>query len=149
MVPLLILLSLIGQSADMARLQNAQRATWHLQALVPDLRLDRAAQVHAEDCARREALSHIGSDRSTYDQRIRREGVRFSSGSENVAAGWPDTPPWWDGDEFDASKAVNGWMGSKVGHRQNVLGRWSHFGNGSATARNGKRYYVSVYAMER
>lgn len=75
--------------------------------------LQRASRKHAQDMIRRDYFSHStqGSG-DTFADRIRAEGYRFSSASENIAYG--TKRQGWAGSIF------NGWMDSS-GHRQNIL----------------------------
>src|SRR5690606_34383868 len=50
-------------------------------------KLARAAQLHADDMASHDFMSHTGSDGSDAADRISREGYQWSAIGENVAAG--------------------------------------------------------------
>jgi uncharacterized protein YkwD len=104
-------------------LVNAERAAEDLDALVLDLRLMEAAQLHSLDMATNDFLSHIGSNGSTPEDRIEAAGyVQWFAWGENAAAGHP-TP----------EDVVAGWMASP-GHRQNILTPFfEHTGVGYAT----------------
>ena len=94
---------------------NAQRAG--LPALVRDARLDRAAQLHAENMARQQRMAHVldgrGPGARVCDQGVCRIGV-----GENVAMGQRST-----GDVMRA------WMNSPE-HRANIQGRYRFIGVG-------------------
>ena len=84
------------------RLLNEQRAAYGLPALAWDETLAAAAQLHANDCYERGWCSHVGSDGSTYKERIIRAGydpVRWSEcwawyGTPELAvAMWMDEVP--------------------------------------------------------
>ncbi len=110
---------------------NAERSQRGMAALVPDPRLQQAAQTHACDSATRNRMGHHGSDDSTLATRVQRQGYRFRSIAENVAAGHP-TP----------AAVVRGWMGS-AGHRRNILARDARdAGIGLAIARDGTLHWV-------
>jgi uncharacterized protein YkwD len=92
----------VGLSAEVFRLVNAQRAAYGLPPLAWSDTLARAAQRHADDCFARGWCSHTGSDGSTYKQRIIREGydpVRWSEcwawygSAERAVAMWMDEIP--------------------------------------------------------
>lgn len=120
--------SLTGTPADMAQVQtdlltaiNSERRKRDLVVLLADERLNRAAQTHAEDIARRGALAHRGTDGSEVDDRALREGYDYIFIAENVAAG-----------QTLAFEAVEGWMRSP-GHRRNILNKDArHLGAGFA-----------------
>jgi len=76
--------------------------------LVVDDRLTAAAQLHAEDMADHQQMSHVGSNGSKFHQRIRDQG-HPEPGAENVARGYPD-----------AATTVREWMASPP-HRKNIV----------------------------
>ena len=123
-----------GESGAMLGAINAARARARLAPLVVDGRLEVAARGQAEDCARRDALSHEGSDGSWPWDRVARAGYRASAASENGAAG-----------QATADAAVADWMKS-AGHRANVLGDWRHMGAARAAGRSGWTYRITVFA---
>jgi uncharacterized protein YkwD len=94
---------------------NAQRVG--LPALTRDARLDRAAQLHAENMARQGRMSHVldgrGPGARVCDQGVCRIGV-----GENVAMGQRTT-----------GEVMAAWMASP-GHRANIQGRYSRIGVG-------------------
>lgn len=105
---------------------NAQRAG--LPALVRDARLDRAAQLHAENMARQQKMAHVLDGRGP-GARVCAEGVcRFGVG-ENVAMGQRST-----------GEVMAVWMASP-GHRGNVRGNYRFVGVGYS---NG--YWCVVFA---
>lgn len=71
--------------------------------------LNAAAQGHSQNMATQDFFAHRGNDGSTFDQRIRSAGYRFSTAAENIAAGYAT-----------AAAVVNGWINSP-GHRANML----------------------------
>jgi uncharacterized protein YkwD len=120
--------------AELLKLHNIARARNGLPALVRDARLDKAAQKYAVVMAERMLLSHtIGG---TFTERLRKEGYRYSSAGENIAAG-QQTP----------TAAVNAWMNSP-GHRQNLLGSYSHVGLGVAADARGVQYWCADFGSE-
>lgn len=92
-------------------LVNQRRAHAGLPALSFNGRLNTAAAVHSADMARRNRMTHIGSDGSTPGVRLRRAGYNWARVTENVAVGF-STP----------SSVVTAWMNSS-GHRANILDR--------------------------
>ena len=96
-------------TAELITLANQQRTAAGLAPLVEHPSLATAAQGQSMDQARRDTMSHAGSNGSNAGQRIAFMGFRWSSWGENVAAGQPTS-----GDVMDA------WMNSP-GHRANIL----------------------------
>lgn len=88
---------------------NAYRHKNGVPPLVLDARLSRAAAMHSEDQARRDRMSHYGSDGSKPMDRAARAGYRPKIASENVASGYKSF-----------SDVMCGWEGS-AGHRENLL----------------------------
>ncbi len=100
---------------------NEERAANGLPALVVDVRLAAAAQVHSEDMADVNTLSHTGSTGSDPADRAAAAGYPIVALGENVAAG-----------QTTAVDVVGDWM-SSPGHRANILGAsFTHVGVGWA-----------------
>lgn len=102
-----------------------------------DPRLDAAAQLHAEDIARHQYVSHVGTDGATVAQRLRRQGYPANRATEGIAL--YRTP----------EKVVAFWMGEPPSgpHRRNIT--WCQYtdaGIGLAYDRNGQRWWVMDYA---
>ncbi len=104
---------------------NKQRTQAGLLGLRLHSRLTAAAQAHSKDMAWCNFLSHIGSDGSSFAERIRRHGYSFSASGENVAFGFTS-----------AQQVVQGWMNSP-GHRANILNpKYKDIGIGYAHKHN-------------
>lgn len=88
---------------------NTARAAEGLLPLTTSKLLMQTAQQHAEFMDKTQALSHMGQNRSTFDQRIKAAGYVFSVAAENIALG-----------ALDAAGVVTLWMGSPP-HRANIL----------------------------
>lgn len=100
--------------------------------------LNRAAQGHANDMARRRVLSHIGTDGSDGGTRIYRAGYAWGAWAENIAAGYTK-----------AADVVAAWYASP-GHRTNMLSTaYIQHGAGVARAANGTLYWCVVFARGR
>jgi len=91
---------------------NAFRAENGLIPLSRNGLLDRAAQAHAEDMARRDYFAHTAPEGSGPADRVDRTGYHWSAVLENLAAGQP-TP----------REVVDGWIRSKTGHREAMLSK--------------------------
>jgi uncharacterized protein YkwD len=116
---------------------NDGRIAAGLPPLVWSPELAHAAQVHAEDCARRDRGSHVGSDGALLDTRIERTGSQPRWASENWA--YAQT----------VQHAFLLWWSEEPGrdpHRRNILDpRYSEVGIGVAAARWGT-YFVADFA---
>lgn len=88
---------------------NSARVTNEIAPLTLDPYLTYAAQQHANFMCEKQLLSHIGKDRSSFDQRIKATGYVFQAAAENVALG-----------AMDAETVVELWMKSPP-HRANIL----------------------------
>jgi uncharacterized protein YkwD len=93
---------------EVVALYNQERALEGLPPLTIDVRLVQSARGHSQDMAINDFFSHVGSNGSSFDQRILAAGYP-SPRSENIAAGY-STP----------ASVVTAWMGSS-GHRANIL----------------------------
>jgi hypothetical protein len=108
---------------------NAFRAQHKLPLLKESAALNNVARSHAADMARRGSLDHDG-----FTQRMN----GYARAAENVAYGCDD-----------ADCTYRMWTNSS-GHRQNMLMQGlTHYGLGSATASNGRRYWALELAGER
>ena len=119
---LAVVLCLVAPSLAFAQWQdnlvqhhNAQRVG--LPALVRDARLDRAAQLHAENMARQGRMSHLLDGRGV-GARVCAEGVCRIGVGENVAMGQRTT-----------GEVMAAWMASR-GHRDNIRGNYRFVGVG-------------------
>lgn len=100
---------------------NSFRAQHKLPPLSVSSMLAAAASSHASDMAARKTLDHKGF----------RERMMGSAGAENVAVGCPD-----------ADCAFQMWANS-AGHKRNMLMKGiGSYGLASATADDGRRYWV-------
>jgi uncharacterized protein YkwD len=88
---------------------NAERKARGLPALVLSAKLDKAAQGHACDNAKRKSISHTSSDGGTLKTRLRRAGYGFRIAAENTGRGFAT-----------GTRAVEWWMHSPH-HKDNIL----------------------------
>jgi uncharacterized protein YkwD len=88
---------------------NAERRANGLGPLRLSNKLDKAAQGHACDNARRMSISHVSSDGGTLKTRLRRAGYAFRTAAENTGRGFGS-----------GARAVEWWMNSSK-HRDNIL----------------------------
>lgn len=102
-------------------------------ALTWDVRLAKAAKLHAADMSASNRMSHTGSNGSTMGQRAHRAGYLWSMVGENVAWGYSDIP-----------SVVDGWKNSP-GHCHNMMTKgYVHLG----AARHGT-YWVQDFGAPR
>lgn len=88
---------------------NAERTARGLSPLKLSAKLDKAAQGHACDNAKRRSISHDSSDGGTLKTRLRKAGYKYRAAAENTGRGF-GTP----------ERAVDWWMNSPK-HRTNIL----------------------------
>jgi uncharacterized protein YkwD len=123
--------------AELLSLINDGRVAAGLPPLIWSPELASASQAHAEDCARRDRGSHVGSDGALLDTRIERTGSQPRWASENWA--YAQT----------VQHAFLLWWSEEPGrdpHRRNILDpRYSEVGIGVAAARWGT-YFVADFA---
>ena len=114
---------------------NAIRVLHGLPPLALDLRLARAARLHAEEQARLGRISHVAGDGALLEARLERAGYAPRAAGENVASGW-DHPAdvarsWWE----------------SADHRANLLRpQTSEVGVGVATNAAGRTYWTLIVA---
>jgi len=107
-----------------------------------DSRLTQAAQLHAQDNAQNDFLSHTGSDGSRLGQRVTAQNYTWSNVGENIAAG-----------QTSEADVMAGWLASP-GHCRNIMSaNFTQFGGGYALSPvSGSyygRYWVQVFARSR
>lgn len=96
------------QSELLAHL-NAERKARGLPALVLSAKLDKAAQGHACDNAKRKSISHTSSDGGTLKTRLRKAGYAYRTAAENTGRGFAT-----------GARAIEWWMHSPK-HKDNIL----------------------------
>lgn len=111
--------------AEMLDRVNAERAAAGAPPLLPDPRLDEAAQRHAEDMLARSYYNHTSPDGTSPASRTRKTGYPGRIVGENIARG-----------PFGVQEVMNNWMGSTE-HRRNVLlPAFAHVGVGVVVGHN-------------
>jgi uncharacterized protein YkwD len=88
---------------------NAERKARGLSALRLSPALDKAAQALACDNAKRRSISHVSSDGSHLQHRLRRVGYAYRTAAENTGRGFAT-----------GKRAVEWWMNSPH-HKDNIL----------------------------
>ncbi len=92
---------------------NQARRGAGLNPLTLQYQLSAAAFAHSQDMACKDFIDHVGSDRSTWYDRIKAQGYSYAYASENIYVGDPAFGGTPDG-------AFTWWMNSEV-HRKNIL----------------------------
>jgi uncharacterized protein YkwD len=112
---------------------NRERAAGGCGRVTANAKLTRASQLHSEDQAAHNTMSHDGSDGSSPWDRSKRAGYDNAIG-ENVAAGYRT-----------ASAVMDGWMNSP-GHRNNIMNCGAKaIGVGVARSSGGTLYWTQMF----
>jgi len=111
-------------------LLNGERAKAGAPAVVLEARLTRAAKKHADELSTRGLLSHTGLDGSSPGDRISREGYRYRTYGEVIAAG-QQTP----------EAVIRAWMNSPGHHAIMMDARYQEVGI-AVTRRAGNPYGI-------
>jgi uncharacterized protein YkwD len=98
-----------AMQAELLQHLNAERKARGLGALKLSSTLDKAAQGHACDNAKRHSISHVSSDGSQLQHRLRRAGYAYRTAAENTGRGFAS-----------GARAIEWWMNSPK-HKQNIL----------------------------
>ena len=98
-----------GPAESVLTAVNAARAKAGCAPLRNNPKLVAAAKSHARAMADQNFFAHAGKDGSRLPSRIARQGYRYRSAAENIAAG-----------QKSAGEVVTGWLQSS-GHRRNIL----------------------------
>lgn len=101
--------SVLAYEQEVARLVNAKRALYGLDALELDWQLSRVARYKSQDMHDKNYFSHTSPTYGSPFDMINDFGISFKSAGENIAKG-QKTP----------SEVVEAWMNSS-GHRANIL----------------------------
>jgi uncharacterized protein YkwD len=114
---------------------NSQRAAAGVAPVALCPRLLLAAQLHSQDQAARNTMSHTGSNGSSLTDRMAAIGYTgWTALGENVAAGYGSV-----------DSVMSGWMGS-AGHRANILSaNFTHVGFGRADGSRGTPYWTQNF----
>lgn len=94
--------------------------------------LEKAAQKHADDMARKKFFSHTGSDKSTVSSRVDKVKFNWIIVGENIAMG-----------NMNEETVVKGWLNSP-GHCKNIMNPEFKY-MGVALSSDGQ-YWVQVFA---
>lgn len=111
---------------------NAFRAQNGQAALFVDKKLQKMAQMHADDMAKRGYFSHVSPNGKKLPDRAKKARYRFCSMAENIAEGYTSL-----------DSVMKGWVKSQ-GHRANML---KSNVEGFGLAKSGK-YWVMVLGRD-
>jgi uncharacterized protein YkwD len=116
---------------------NEERRRYGLHDLHFSPQLSVAAQRHAVCMAENGYFSHTGRQGTTVTDRVlRNTSYRYDKLAENL---------FWRSPDNDPAAAVEGWMTSTTGHRENILSEeFSEVGLGYASS-GSEHYYVQVF----
>lgn len=126
-------------SRQIFELANAMRVQRGLPAFVWDAKIAVTAKNHSIDMGKNNYFDHNNLQGLTPFDRIRNDGILYRSAGENIAAGYED-----------ALAAHAAWMNS-WGHRQALLGNYTHLGVGTAFTTIGSMgtYYTQKFFTPR
>ena len=92
-----------------------------------------SSQKHSEDMMENNYFDHVNLKQKTPFDRMKEEGIEYTSAGENIAAG-----------QTNAIYAHEAWMNS-MGHRKNILGNYKYIGVGIAFGGHYKIYYTQNF----
>lgn len=130
-------LNISAVADEMILRTNAARRAAGLSALVRSVNLMSAAQLQADQMVRAGRMDHElpGQPYPTLKARLVAVQYNVRAAGENIAEG-----------QRGAAGALGTWMDSP-GHRANILSKdYTELGTGVAAARNGRLYFVQVFA---
>ena len=124
-------------------LVNQERAKVGVDPLKINEQLDQAADLHSQDQANMDRLTHRGSDGSFGGDRVKESGYLFSFTAENIAPVALDAGTvMYGGEGFDGITLEPGWMGSED-HRDNILDpNFEDLGVGYGMSADGSPYWT-------
>ena len=129
------------------KLVNKERAKVGADPLKINQQLDRAADLHSQDQARMDNMTHRGSNGSQLGNRVDNTGYEWSRVAENVSQ--VAYTPWtvmYGG--MVGNIDMQGWMES-AGHRQNILDpNLEEIGVGYAVNADGNPYWTQVFGAD-
>ncbi len=126
-------------------LVNQERSKVGADPLSINEQLDQAADLHSQDQASLDNMSHTGSNGSDFGTRIQGEGYQFSTAAENVSQVALDAETVMYGGQGFNNIGIIGWMESE-GHRNNILNPdLQEIGIGYAVAEDGSPYWTQDF----
>jgi uncharacterized protein YkwD len=127
-------------------LVNGARTGRGLPALEWDPAMAEVARAHAADMMRRGVVSHTGGDGSSPVERLRRAGVKFQFGSENIWTYWGNVPEQGPS-TMHAAMMAEPFAPGLWNHIGNILyAGYQRIGIGVVTAPGGVQYMSETFA---
>ncbi len=118
-------------AAECVQMVNNERAAVGIAPVASHPALQKAAELHSTDQAKRKKMTHTGSNGSNAGRRISAQGYNWATWGENVAAG-----------QGDCATVMDAWMNS-AGHRANILNpAFVSIGMGAVKATDGTIYWT-------
>jgi uncharacterized protein YkwD len=96
-------------------------------------KLSQAAAAHAKDMAEQHKADHVGSDKSTVGDRVKRTGYPYLDVGENIADG-----------QKTVLEVMTGWLESPS-HRENIMADFTEMGGARAKDDRGVNYWCVVF----
>ena len=104
---------------------------------LPPLKYDEKATIcatkHSKDMRDNKYFDHNNLNEETPFDRMKKEGIYYTSAGENIAAG-----------QSNSVFVHNGWLNS-LGHRKNILGNYKYIGIGIVFGGNYNTYYTENF----
>lgn len=129
--------NVVAVADEVADRTNATRRSAGLPALLRSVNLMQAAQLQADQMVKAGRMGHELAGQPYPTLKTRLAAVQYAprAAAENIAEG-----------QRSAGQVITMWMDSS-GHRANILSRdYTELGTGVAAARNGRLYFVQVFA---
>ena len=124
-----------AETIKILELVNSQRTNRGIPKLKIDEKLNRLAQMKAEDMAANKYFSHNSPTYGSAFDMMQEYNYSYRTAGENIAKG-QKTP----------QSVMRAWMGSS-GHRANILkSSYSKLGVGYALSKSGTPYWVQIFA---
>lgn len=124
-----------GKAAEVLKLVNEERSKAGLAGLKSDDKLNKLAQLKAQDMAEKGYFSHTSPTYGSAFDMMKEYGVSYKTAGENIAKG-----------QRTSESVMRSWMNSQ-GHRANILNSgYSRLGVGYAVDAKGNTYWVQMFA---
>ncbi len=122
------------EESEVFKLLNQTRAKWGRAAVTCDKTALTVARAHSQDMCTRGYFSHYNKQGQAPWDRLKADGVSFSSAGENIAYGYSSP-----------QSVTNGWMKSS-GHRKNMLSSsWTRAAIGMIRCKGSTPYWTEVF----
>lgn len=120
---------------EIFELANAERTIRGITAFEWDDLAGASARSHSQDMMKRNFFDHTNPDGANPFDRMKKNGIKYQTAAENIAAGYPNS-----------IYAHYGWMNSKTGHRESLLStKLKRLGTGVAFGGSYNVYYTQNF----